>query len=60
MLPAEDLRAYNFAVPSRKMLWQHVGDIRPLGGIVKEKWNARAGARTRDSELITQCPTASH
>ena len=37
MLPAEASRAYSFAVLSRIVLWQHVGDLRPLGGITKEK-----------------------
>ena len=58
MLPAEASRAYNFAVPSRIVLWQFVGDLRPLGGITKEKWPARAGARTQNCELV--CPTGSH
>ena len=38
MLPAEALQAYSFAVPLRIVLWQHVGDLWPLGGITKEKW----------------------
>ena len=58
MLPEEALCAYSFAVPLRIVLWQHVGDLRPLSGITKEKWPARAGARTQDPELV--CPTASH
>ena len=58
MLPAEAPQSYSFAVPSRIMLWQHVGNLRPLGGISREKWPARAGAQTRDPELV--CPTASH
>ena len=58
MLPAEVPRASSFTVPLRIVLWQHVGDLSLLGGISKEKWPARAGARTRDSELV--CPTASH
>ena len=58
MLPAEAPRAYSIIVPLRIVLWQHVGDLRPLGGITKEKWPARARARTRDPELV--CPTASH
>ena len=57
-MPAEAPRAYIFAVPSRIVLWQHVGDLRPLGDISKENWPARASARTRDLELV--CPTASH
>ena len=52
MLPAEAPRAYNFAVPSRIVLWQHVGDLKPLGSITKEKWPARAGIRTGDSQLM--------
>ena len=52
MLPAEATHAYSFAVPSRIVLWQHVGDLRPLGGISKEKWSARAGARIQGSELV--------
>ena len=58
MLPAEAPRAYSFAVPLRIVLWQHAGDLRPLGGITKEKRPARAGTRTRDPELV--CPTASY
>ena len=58
MLPTEAPRAYSFAVPSRIVLWQHVGDLRPLGGITKEKWPAHARARTRNPELV--CPAASH
>ena len=58
MLPAEAPRAYSIAVPSTMVLWQHVDDLRPLGGSSKEKWPARAGAQTRDPELV--CPTASH
>ena len=37
MLPAEAPQACSFAVTSRIMLWQHVGDLKPLGGIGKEK-----------------------
>ena len=33
MLPAEAPRAYSFVVLSMIMLWQHVGDLRPLDGI---------------------------
>ena len=58
MLPAEAPRAYSLAVPLRIVLWQHVGDLRPLGGITKEKWSVCAGARTRDPKLV--CPTASN
>ena len=58
MLPVEAHRAYNFAVPLRIVLWQHVGDLWPLGGFTKEKWPADASIRTRDPELV--CPTASH
>ena len=53
MLPMEAPRAYSFTVLSRIVLWQHVGDIRPLGNITKEKWPAHAGARTQDSELAS-------
>ena len=35
MLPAEAPRTYSFAVTSRMVLWQHVGDLRPLGSITK-------------------------
>ena len=49
MLPAEAFHAYNFAVASRIVLWQHVGDLWPLGSCTKEKWPARARIRTRDS-----------
>ena len=58
MLPAEAPRAYSFAVPSRIVLWQHVGDLRPLSGSSKEKWPVRTGALTRYPELV--CPIASH
>ena len=58
MLPAKAPRTYNIAVPVRKVLWQHVGDLRPLGSGNEEKWPARAEARMRDPELV--CPTASH
>ena len=58
MLPVEAIQAYSFAVLSRIVLWQHVGDLKPLNGISKEKWPARAGAQTQNSELV--CPTASH
>ena len=37
MLPVETLCVYNFSVPSSIVLWQHMGDLRPLGGITKEK-----------------------
>ena len=56
ILPAEAPRAYSSAVPSRLVLWQHVGDLRPLGSITKEKWPARDGTRMQDPELV--CPTA--
>ena len=52
MLPAEAPRALTFADLSRIVLWYHMGDLKPLGGINKENWPARVGARTRDSELI--------
>ena len=58
MLSTEAPRAYSLAVSSRIVLWQHVANLRPLGGISKEKWPARAGDLTQDPELI--CPTASH
>ena len=38
MLSSEAPRAHNFAILSRIVLWQHVGDLCPLGGIMKEKW----------------------
>ena len=41
MLPAEAPPAYSFAVPSRIVLWQHVGDHKLQGGIIKEKGSAR-------------------
>ena len=52
MLPAEAPRVYSFTVPSRIVLWQHVGDLRSLGGITKEKWPACARVQTRDPELV--------
>ena len=59
MLPTGAPQAYNIAVPSRTVLWQHVGDLWPLGGIIKEKWPADVVVtRTQDSELV--CPTANH
>ena len=58
MLLAEAPRAYSFAVPSRIVLWQHVGVLQPLSGNTIEKWPACAGARTWDPELVN--PTASH
>ena len=57
MLPVEAPHTYSVAVPSRIVLWQHVGDLRPLGDITKEKWPVHAGVRTQDPELV--CPTAS-
>ena len=54
MLPAEAPRAYNVAVPARIVLWQHVGDLRPLSNSIEEKWLARAGDRARDTELVCQ------
>ena len=56
MLPAEAPRAYSIVV--RIVVWQQVDDLRPLGDGSREKWPARAGARTRDPELVY--PTASH
>ena len=44
MLPAEAPRAYSFAVPSKIVLWQHMGDPKPIGSITKEKWPTHAGA----------------
>ena len=55
MLPVEAPRVSSFAVLSRIVLRQHVGDLRPLGSITKEKWTARAGTQTRDS-LISLDP----
>ena len=42
MLPAEAPRSYSFAVLSRIVLWQNMGDLRSLDGITKEKWLACA------------------
>ena len=53
MLPAKAPRAYSFAVPLRIVLWQHVGELKPLGGITNEKWPAHAGARTREEEACS-------
>ena len=58
MLPAEALRACNFVVMSRIVLWQHVGVLWLFGGITKETLPASTETRTRNSELV--CPTASH
>ena len=44
MLPVEAPRAYNVAVLVRMVLWQHVGDLRPLGGSNIEKQPAHAEA----------------
>ena len=55
MLTVEAPRAYSFAVLSRIVLWQHVGDLRPLGRITKEKWPSRAGAQIQGVGM-----TASH
>ena len=49
---------YNIAVPARMVLWQHMDDLRPLGGSNIEKWPAYAEAPTRDPELL--CLTTSH
>ena len=57
-MPAEAPRTYNVAVPARMVLWQHVGDLRPLSSSNEETWPARAEARTRNLELL--CPTVSH
>ena len=43
MLPTEVPRAYNIAVPSKIVLWQHVGDLWPLGSVTKQKWPAGTG-----------------
>ena len=53
MLPAEAPRAYNFVIPSKMVLWQHVGDLRPLGGITKEMWLA---VRHNSSESRVRVP----
>ena len=45
---------YNFAVPSRIALWQHVGNLWSLSSYFIRKWLARRGTQTRDSELV--CP----
>ena len=58
MLPAEVPCANNFAVLSRIVLWQHMGDLWPLSGFTKEKWPPRARIRTWDPELVRA--TASH
>ena len=50
-MPAEAPRAYSFAVSLRIVLWQHVGHLRPLRGIRKEKWPACAGAQTKNSRV---------
>ena len=47
----------SFAVPLRIVLWQQVGDLRPLSGISKEKWPVRAGAQTQDPELVSTRPS---
>ena len=47
MLPAEVPRAYSFAVPARIVLWQHVGDHRPLDGIIKESGQLVPGLELR-------------
>ena len=48
LLPAKTPRIYSFAVSSRIALWQYLFNHRPLNSIKKEKWQARAGAQTRD------------
>ena len=50
--------AYNLALPSRIVLWQHVGSLWLLGGYSIEKWPARRGNWIRDSELVA--PHAIH
>ena len=42
MLPTEAPCAYNFAVTSKIVLWQPVGDLWPLSEFTKEKWPAHA------------------
>ena len=49
---------WNVAFPARMVLWQHVGDFRPLSGSNVEKRPIRAETRTWDPELLY--PTASH
>ena len=51
-MPAEAPCARSFGVPSRIVLWQLVGDLRPLGSITKEKLPAGTGTRTQVSELV--------
>ena len=59
MLPVEAPCTYSFAVPSRIVLWQYVGDLRLLDGTITiEKWPARGGAQTRDPELVYAPPLA--
>ena len=38
------------------VLWQHVGDLRPLSSSNEEKWPARVETQTWDPELV--CPLA--
>ena len=52
MVPADTPRAYSFTVPSRIVLWHHVGDLWPFDGITKEKRPAGTGTQTQDSELV--------
>ena len=54
MLPVKAPCAYNFAVPLRIVLWQHVGDLRPLGDFSKEKWPAHVNTQTYDPTLVTR------
>ena len=58
MLPADAPRAYNCVVPSRIVLWQHVGNLKSIGISSKKKWPAHAWDGPQDPELL--CPTASH
>ena len=43
------------------MLWQHVGDLWPLSGIIKEKWPCRgskSGLFSVPTMLATRTPPA--
>ena len=60
MLPAEAPQAYNFAVPSRIVLWQHVGDHKPLSGITKEKWSAVTGTLSCYARPLATRPLPPH
>ena len=43
MLPAEVPHTYSIAVPLRIVLWQHVGDLRPLSGSSKDSGQLMPG-----------------